>query len=116
MAKLKTTFACQSCGTIYAKWQGKCNACGEWNTIVEEVLEKEAPEKTAWRKEEKLTSYQAKPIKLQDIQQGDSYRIITKDSELNRVLGGGIVPGSIVLIGGEPGIGKSTLLRLFPKK
>jgi DNA repair protein RadA/Sms len=110
MAKLKTTFACQSCGTIYAKWQGKCNACGEWNTIVEEVLEKETPEKTAWRKEEKLTSYQAKPIKLQDIVQGDSYRIITKDSELNRVLGGGIVPGSIVLIGGEPGIGKSTLL------
>lgn len=110
MTKLKTTFACQSCGTIYAKWQGKCNACGEWNTIVEEVLEKEATDKTAWRKDEKLTSYQAKPIKLQDIVQGDSYRIITKDSELNRVLGGGIVPGSIVLIGGEPGIGKSTLL------
>lgn len=110
MAKLKTTFACQSCGAVYAKWQGKCNACGEWNTIVEEVLEKESAEKASWRADDKTTSYQAKPVKLQDIEQGESYRIITHDSELNRVLGGGIVPGSIILIGGEPGIGKSTLL------
>jgi DNA repair protein RadA/Sms len=110
MAKIKTTFACQSCGAVYPKWQGKCNACGEWNTIVEEVIEKEAAEKTAWRADDKGNSYQAKPVKLQEIEPGDSFRIVTYDSELNRVLGGGIVPGSIILIGGEPGIGKSTLL------
>jgi DNA repair protein RadA/Sms len=110
MAKIKTTFACQSCGAVYPKWQGKCNACGEWNTIVEEVIEKEPAEKTAWRADEKGNSYQAKPVKLQEIEPGDSFRIVTYDSELNRVLGGGIVPGSIILIGGEPGIGKSTLL------
>ncbi|MGB1248257.1 MAG: DNA repair protein RadA [Chitinophagales bacterium] len=108
MAKAKTIFVCQSCGSIHGRWQGKCNGCNEWNTIVEEMVEKEA-EKKVWR-EESNTSSQAKPTKLQDIQQGESFRITTTDSELNRVLGGGIVPGSLVLIGGEPGIGKSTLL------
>lgn len=111
MAKIKTIYACQNCGATYAKWQGKCNACNEWNTIVEEVVDNSPTEKKAWREEKtEGGGYQAKPMKLSQIEQGSSFRIVTYDSELNRVLGGGIVPGSIVLIGGEPGIGKSTLL------
>lgn len=108
MAKIKTTFACQACGSTYAKWQGKCNACGEWNTIVEELLEKPEKGRIDWRESEKQGS--AKPTKLKDVKIGKTYRIDTGDSELNRVLGGGITPGSLVLMGGEPGIGKSTLL------
>lgn len=109
MAKPKSIHACQSCGSTYARWQGKCSACGKWNTIVEELVEKESSKTKAWRPEEK-TNYQAKPVTLAQIEQGDTFRIATKDAELNRVLGGGIVPGSLVLVGGEPGIGKSTLL------
>lgn len=108
MAKIKTSFACQSCGSVYPKWQGKCNACGEWNTIVEELIEKEDKQTIDWRANDNQTS--AKPKKLKEIEVGESYRIDSGDSELNRVLGGGITPGSIVLMGGEPGIGKSTLL------
>ncbi|MGB1017990.1 MAG: DNA repair protein RadA [Chitinophagales bacterium] len=113
MAKVKKTYVCQSCGTVHSYMSGKCNACQEWNSIVEEVLEtgnakKEEEVKQLWRNEDK--SAQSKPQKLSEIQQKESYRIVTLDSELNRVLGGGIVPGSLVLIGGEPGIGKSTLL------
>lgn len=108
MAKIKTTFACQQCGSTYAKWQGKCNTCLEWNTIVEEVIEKPVKGEIDWRKTEKQG--QAKPTRLKDVQVGETYRMDTGDSELNRVLGGGITPGSLVLMGGEPGIGKSTLL------
>ena len=108
MAKIKTTFACQQCGSTYAKWQGKCNTCLEWNTIVEEVIEKPSKGEIDWRRIEKQG--QAKPTKLKDVQVGETYRMDTLDSELNRVLGGGITPGSLVLMGGEPGIGKSTLL------
>lgn len=108
MAKIKTVYACQSCGSTYAKWQGKCNGCGEWNTIVEEVVEKEEKGTVDWRETENKGT--AKPTKLKDVQIGERYRIDSGDSELNRVLGGGITPGSLVLMGGEPGIGKSTLL------
>lgn len=108
MAKLKTIYACQSCGTTYAKWQGKCNACNEWNTIVEEVIEKNAKEEINWR--ENTDTSANKPTKLKDVVLSENFRLDTGDSELNRVLGGGITPGSIVLMGGEPGIGKSTLL------
>lgn len=108
MAKVKTTFACQSCGNTYAKWQGKCTACGEWNTIVEEVLEKPEKGEVDWRESQESSS--GKPRKLREVEVGESYRIDSGDSELNRVLGGGITPGSLVLMGGEPGIGKSTLL------
>ncbi|MBL6875707.1 MAG: DNA repair protein RadA [Chitinophagales bacterium] len=108
MAKIKTTFACQQCGSTYAKWQGKCNTCLEWNTIVEEVIEKPTKGEIDWREIEKQG--QAKPTRLKDVQVGKTYRMDTGDSELNRVLGGGITPGSLVLMGGEPGIGKSTLL------
>jgi len=108
MAKIKTVFACQSCGSTYAKWQGKCSACNEWNTIVEEVLEKPEKNKVNWRETDKKTT--VKPTKLKDVEITETYKINTGDSELNRVLGDGITPGSIVLMGGEPGIGKSTLL------
>ncbi|KZE75535.1 DNA repair protein RadA [Myroides marinus] len=111
MAKVKTAFFCQSCGTQYAKWQGQCNACKEWNTLVEEVIQKE--EKTAWKAVSSSASVVktvAKPLKVRDIDSTAEIRMNTMDGELNRVLGGGLVPGSMVLLGGEPGIGKSTLL------
>ena len=109
MAKLKTTFFCQSCGAQYAKWQGQCTSCKSWNTIVEELIKK--PEKVAW----KTSSNSAKervstPLKISEIDTTKTPRLDTTDAELNRVLGGGIVPGSLILLGGEPGIGKSTLM------
>ncbi len=107
MAKLKTSFFCQNCGTQYAKWQGQCNACKEWNTIVEEVIQKE--EKTNWKITSEIKKA-PKPLKIAEIDSSQEVRMDTLDGELNRVLGGGIVPGSLILLGGEPGIGKSTLL------
>jgi DNA repair protein RadA/Sms len=107
MAKLKTSFFCQNCGTQYAKWQGQCNACKEWNTIVEEVIQKE--EKTSWKPTSEVKKA-PKPLKVTEIDSSEEVRMNTLDGELNRVLGGGIVPGSLILLGGEPGIGKSTLL------
>ncbi len=107
MAKTKTTFFCQNCGTQYAKWVGKCTACNEWNTIVEEVIQKE--EKRNW-KQTAPTKRVSKALKINDIAINDEDRIDTKNNELNRVLGGGLVKGSMTLLGGEPGIGKSTLL------
>lgn len=107
MAKLKTTFFCQNCGAQYAKWQGQCNACKEWNTIVEEIIQKE--EKVAWKGTVEVKKA-PKPLKIREIDSAQEIRLNTGDGELNRVLGGGIVPGSVILLGGEPGIGKSTLL------
>lgn len=107
MAKLKTSFFCQNCGTQYAKWQGQCNACKEWNTIVEEIIQKE--EKTSWKPTSEVKKA-PKPLKIAEIDSSQEIRLDTLDVELNRVLGGGIVPGSLILLGGEPGIGKSTLL------
>ncbi|HET9053970.1 MAG TPA: DNA repair protein RadA, partial [Cyclobacteriaceae bacterium] len=91
-----------------AKWLGKCPSCGTWNSFVEEVVQKQEPAKTEWRQETKAGRSKAKPIAV--VEAGQEVRIITPDEELNRVLGGGIVPGSLILIGGEPGIGKSTLM------
>ena len=107
MAKLKTSFFCQNCGSQYAKWQGQCNSCKEWNTIVEEVIQKE--EKTSWKPTSEVKKA-PKPLKITEIDSSQEIRLDTLDGELNRVLGGGIVPGSLILLGGEPGIGKSTLL------
>ena len=107
MAKTKTSFFCQNCGAQYAKWMGQCKSCNEWNTIVEEVIQKE--EKRNW----KQTTSVKKPnkaLKINEIQLDKEDRISTKNNELNRVLGGGLVKGSMTLLGGEPGIGKSTLL------
>lgn len=108
MAKLKTAFFCQNCGTQYAKWLGQCTACKAWNTIVEEVVAKE--EKVAWKPTESASKRIAKPLKISEINASEELRLNSGDAEFNRVLGGGIVPGSITLLGGEPGIGKSTLL------
>ncbi|WP_353101907.1 DNA repair protein RadA [Myroides odoratus] len=111
MAKVKTAFFCQSCGAQSPKWMGQCPTCKEWNTLVEEVIQKE--EKTAWKAVSSSASTSkriAKPLKVKEIDSAEEIRMNTLDGELNRVLGGGLVPGSMVLLGGEPGIGKSTLL------
>ena len=108
MSKIKTSFFCQNCGTSYAKWQGQCNACKEWNTIAEEIIQKE--EKKSWNPTQTESNRTVKPLKIHEIDSTEEIRMDTRDGELNRVLGGGIVPGSLILLGGEPGIGKSTLL------
>ncbi len=108
MAKVKTTFFCQNCGSQYAKWQGQCQACKEWNTIAEEILQK--PDKTSYKLDSGRSNRASKPLKINDIDSTREFRIKLGDNELNRVLGGGLVGGSVVLLGGEPGIGKSTLL------
>jgi len=109
MAKVKKQFFCNNCGASSPKWVGKCPACEEWNTYVEEVLVKgdKKEERRTWRDKDQR---QAVPILIQEVKAGDTQRIVTADEELNRVLGGGIVTGSLVLIGGQPGIGKSTLM------
>ncbi len=109
MAKAKSVFFCQSCGYESAKWLGKCPSCNAWNTFVEETVVKEEANKNEWR-QESSKARQPKPKTLSQIESANEIRIVTPDNELNRVLGGGIVPGSLVLIGGEPGIGKSTLM------
>jgi len=109
MSKIKTTFFCQNCGAQYSKWQGQCNSCKEWNTIVEEIIQKE--DKKDWRSAATPDSKRvSKPLRIHEIDSAEEIRLDTRDGELNRVLGGGIVPGSLILLGGEPGIGKSTLL------
>ena len=111
MAKTKTTFFCQNCGAQYAKWQGQCNACKEWNTIAEEVIQK--AEKISWKTQESSGNSRTrltKPQRVSEISTQAEARLNTKNNELNRVLGGGLVPGSLTLLGGEPGIGKSTLM------
>lgn len=108
MGKEKKIYVCTNCGQDSPKWIGKCPSCGEWNTYIEEIIRKEAPGKRAVIPG--LESTKSKPLALNDIEAGDELRIDMRDEELNRVLGGGLVPGSLVLIGGEPGIGKSTLV------
>ncbi|MHA7841824.1 MAG: DNA repair protein RadA [Winogradskyella sp.] len=108
MAKVKTTFFCQNCGTQYAKWQGQCNSCKQWNTIVEEVVQK--PEKSDWKTPTSSKKRVSKPLRINEIDTTQEARLNMQDAEFNRVLGGGMVQGSLTLLGGEPGIGKSTLL------
>ena len=109
MSKTKSAFFCQNCGYESAKWSGKCPACNEWNTFVEEVVVKgnDKQAKEEWREFSGLNGL--KTVSINDVSSAEEKRIITADGELNRVLGGGIVAGSIVLVAGEPGIGKSTL-------
>lgn len=109
MAKIKSSFFCQQCGHESVKWLGKCPSCGTWNSFVEEIAQKQEANKNEWR-QETPKHRQNKPRKIDEVEAGSEVRIVTHDEELNRVLGGGIVPGSLVLIGGEPGIGKSTLM------
>lgn len=107
MAKTKTVYVCSNCGADSPKWIGKCPVCGEWNTYVEEVIAKNPISQQSYSGYETPKS---KPALLQDINTGEEIRMNMSDNEFNRVLGGGLVPGSLVLIGGEPGIGKSTLV------
>lgn len=112
MAKLKSVFFCQNCGNESSKWLGKCPACGEWNTFVEEVVNK-APASSTIKKGVSIVSAndeRTRPVLIENIEVTQEVRFDTKCAEFNRVLGGGLVPGSMVLIGGEPGIGKSTLV------
>ncbi len=107
MAKTRTSFYCQNCGTNSPKWVGKCPSCGEWNTFVEEITQKsKAANKEIWHGDTERLA----PQKIQDVSFDAQSRINSGSLELNRTLGGGIVPGSLVLVGGEPGIGKSTLM------
>ena len=109
MSKTKSTFFCQNCGQESTKWVGKCPGCNEWNTFVEEVIVKgtDKAAKEDWRDFSGMKGL--KTISINDVVSGEEKRILSPDGELNRVLGGGIVAGSIVLVAGEPGIGKSTL-------
>ena len=107
MAKTKSVYVCQNCGADSPKWIGKCPSCGEWNSYVEEVISKDSAPKFQMPGVE---ISKQKPILISDVVTDEESRIDTSSNELNRVLGGGLVPGSLVLIGGEPGIGKSTLV------
>lgn len=107
MAKVKKAFFCQSCGTQHTQWQGQCNACKAWNTLAEELIQKASSTENWSGSSSQKTP---KPILLHEVDTTQIPRINTNDSELDRVLGGGLVPGAVVLLGGEPGIGKSTLL------
>ncbi len=108
--KMKTVYVCSECGYESAKWIGKCPACESWSTMVEETVHKPANTKGL-----AVSSKKAVPVKLSDVATDDYERTQTKISELDRVLGGGIVKGSLVLVGGDPGIGKSTLLLQLAK-
>ena len=108
MSKVKTTFVCNNCGSNFPKWQGQCTSCKSWNTISEEVVLK--PKNNTWETESIKNIKSSTPQKISNIVYKEEDRLVTSDTEFNRVLGGGVVPGSLILLGGEPGIGKSTLL------
>ncbi|MBP6732029.1 MAG: AAA family ATPase, partial [Chitinophagales bacterium] len=110
MSKSKTIYFCQNCGNQSPKWIGKCPTCNEWNTYAEEKVDKEEEKLKEKRGYATKKNEAAVPVSIKDVHELETQRIDTKDSELNRVLGGGIVLGSLILIGGEPGIGKSTLM------
>ena len=109
MAKTKTVYVCQNCGAKESKWVGKCSTCGEWNSFVEEVEVSTKGNRVA----SIVGASSSRPLKLSEVKANADERMDTGDGELNRVLGGGIVPGSMILLGGEPGIGKSTLVLQF---
>lgn len=108
MSKIKTSFFCSNCGYESAKWLGKCPSCNQWNTFLEEVVSKNNQKEDNW-KTYHSDKRSVHAVRLDEVVINEEKRIVTPDAELNRVLGGGIVPGSIVLVAGEPGIGKSTL-------
>ena len=108
MSKVKTTYFCQNCGAQHAQWQGQCNSCKAWNTLTEEIIEKS--QQKGWQTPSSSAQSSNVPEPIQQIVTENDIRRSTHDHELDRVLGGGLVPGSVTLLGGEPGIGKSTLL------
>ena len=110
MAKVKTSFFCQDCGYESPKWLGKCPSCSSWNTFVEEKVIKSVTQSSPWVSSRTKDKKRSSPLAIHEIKFEEKPRIVTSDEEFNRVLGGGVVQGSLVLIGGEPGIGKSTLM------
>jgi len=110
LSKTRFAYFCQSCGYESAKWLGKCPSCQQWNTFAEEIIEKANTSVPNWKPASTTLQRSNKPVKVADITFKEEHRLLTPDNEFNRVLGGGIVAGSLVLIGGEPGIGKSTLM------
>jgi len=108
MAKLKSVYYCSNCGYESPKWMGKCPSCGEWSTFVEELIRKDGA--SGQEDTRSFEGVKSQPLTLKEIRTDEEPRIDMQDVELNRVLGGGLVPASVVLIGGEPGIGKSTLV------
>ncbi len=108
MAKEKRVYVCSNCGHESPKWEGRCQSCGEWNTFVEEIIRPQAKNRVGFDQE--MNKVGKRAVLIQEIEEGEEPRIDLNDSELNRVLGGGLVTGSLVLLGGEPGIGKSTLI------
>ncbi len=106
MPKTSTRFVCQNCGNESIKWAGRCNGCGEWNTLAETIVSRQSPAK----RQRSGTISKTTPIKFADVKGKEFVRVKSGIGELDRVLGGGLVPGSVVLLAGEPGIGKSTLL------
>ncbi|HEY4060305.1 MAG TPA: DNA repair protein RadA [Puia sp.] len=109
MSKIKTAFFCSNCGQESTKWLGKCPSCDQWNTFVEEVIAKDNKLVESDWKKFATDKKENRSISLQEVVSAEEKRIVSTDAELNRVLGGGIVTGSVVLVAGEPGIGKSTL-------
>jgi DNA repair protein RadA/Sms len=111
MSKVKTAYFCQNCGYESTKWLGKCPGCQQWNSFVEELIQKETKKSAAndWSSYIDNRDTTKRTRHLAEVESKETPRLLTNDAELNRVLGGGIVPGSIVLVAGEPGIGKSTL-------
>ncbi len=109
MAKTKTVYYCQNCGAQHSQWMGQCSTCKKWNTIVEEVVDK-GEKKQEWKESMSPSSQTNQSINIIEVNLKKEHRIRTGNEELDNVLGGGVVPGSMILMGGEPGIGKSTLL------
>lgn len=110
MAKAKTVFSCQQCGQTYSKWMGRCQECGEWNSVVEESSGGNTSKREAGKAGDVKTAANNTPRRISEVVSEDFQRWSSGVSELDNVLGGGLVPGSVVLVGGEPGVGKSTLL------
>ncbi len=113
MAKIRKIFVCSVCGTQSAKWMGRCPGCEGWNTFQEEVVYRESErekQRETWRGNQRDSLAEVQAVPLPEVQAGERVRLKLPDTELQRVLGGGLVPGSLVLVGGEPGIGKSTLM------
>jgi len=109
MSKVKKAYFCQNCGYESVKWLGQCPSCNQWNTFVEEIIQKETTKNNGWQHYNDTEARTNRTIQLNEIKTSEERRLLTGDEELDRVLGGGIVPGSIILVAGEPGIGKSTL-------
>lgn len=108
MNKIKKSFFCQNCGAQHVKWQGQCNTCKEWNSLLEEIISNESQQN--WKAQNQINNSASNALQVSQIREADETVLNSSDQELNRVLGTGIISGSLILLSGEPGVGKSTLL------